>query len=287
MMRTAHFIITYTDPRLTERVIKRMDHPDFDFYIHVDKKVAIEPYRYLQDLGNVFFIRDRVDVKWAGYSTIEATFNGIREICEKKEMYNYINLLSGQDYPLKSAFELADFFKTNEGKEFLLYYDYNKWPEGHLRYQRYFLSDYSFKGRHLIEKVINGVLPKRKMPYGFHPYGLCMFWMLSPAAAQYVVDTLENDLKLRRFFFYTWASDEFLFQTVLMNSPFRDQVVNNNYRYYDWSARGPHPKLLVDTDFEKIRKSKMLFSRKFDIGKDERILDLIDKELIYTFRDAL
>lgn len=236
-------------------------------------------HRHLGRLPNVFFVKKREDVKWAGYSIVKATFNGIREICESKTDYNFINFLSGQDYALKPAPVLADFFKKNSGKEFMSYLDIeSEWQEGRLRYQKYYLADYTFKGRYLLERIINSLTPMRRLPYGFHPYGGSMFWMLSPAAALYVADKVELDPKLRRFFFLSWASDEFVFQTILMNSPYREQLVNDNHRYIDWSGGGPHPKLLRAEDFDDIKRSGMLFGRKFDLAKDARIFDLIDAE---------
>lgn len=277
LMKVAHLILTYTNPQQTERMIRKMSHPDFDFYIHVDKKIDIEPYYYLREIGNVRLIEHREDVSWGGYSTVKATFNSIKEICSHGIAYSFINFLSGQDYPLKPAADIAAFFKENVGNEFLSYVDYiNEWDEGQLRYKRYFLSDYLFKGRFLAERLINLFLPERKLPYGYHPYGKSMFWMLSPEAALYVVSKMEKDRKLRRFFFFSWASDEFIFQTVLMNSHFRDRIVNNNYRYIDWTTGGAHPKVLVTEDFPKLKSSDKLFARKFDVTKDARILDLID-----------
>ena len=70
--------------------------------------------------------------------------------------------------------------------------------------------------------------------------------------------------------------DEFVFQTILMNSHFKNNVVSNHYRYIDWSAGGPHPKLLDANDFEKMVNSDNLFARKFKTSHDSKILDLLD-----------
>jgi hypothetical protein len=87
---------------------------------------------------------------------------------------------------------------------------------------------------------------------------------------------LDLNKKLRRFLRYTWGSDEFIFQTIIMGSPFKDKVVNNNYRYINWPEIGSSPKVFVTEDFEKIRASDALFGRKFDINTDENILTLLD-----------
>lgn len=279
-MKTAHFILTYTNPEQTERLVKRLSHPDFDCYIHLDKKVDMATHVHLANLPNVYFIKNRVDVKWAGYNAVKAVFNAIREICATNIPYNFINFISGQDYPLKAADELSQFYKANVGKEFLSFVDFeNEWPEGRLRYEKYYFSNFSFRGRYFLERLINAVTPKRRVPYGFHPYGKSMFWMLSPEVALYVANKVENDAKLHRFFLFSWASDEFVFQTVLMNSNYRDRIVNDNLRYIDWSKGGSHPKNLGVEDYGRIKSSGMLFGRKFDMTRDVEILDLLDTEL--------
>jgi len=280
-MRIAHLILTYTSPEQTERMIKSLSHPNFDFYIHVDKKLDINHHLFLKSIPNVYFIHNRTDVKWAGFSTVTATFECIKEIVATDIEYDYINFLSGQDYPIKSADYINDFFVKNRGKEFLSYRDIkNDWKEGLIRMEKYFLTSYDFIGKYKLEMLINKILPKRTLPYHLHPYGKSMFWMLSPEVALYIVKTVEEDQRLKYFFSLSWASDEFVFQTILLNSKYKDKVVNNNYRYIDWSGGGASPKTLDESDFEKIASSEMLFARKFDMATHPEIIDLIDKNLL-------
>lgn len=82
-----------------------------------------------------------------------------------------------------------------------------------------------------------------------------MFWMLSMEAAIYVVNTVEGDNKLKKFFSLCWGTDEFVFQTILMNSPYKDKILNENYLYIDWSLGGANPKILDETDFTPIKNS--------------------------------
>src|ERR1700759_3410014 len=99
-MRVAHLVITYTNPLQTERMIRRMQHPSFDFYIHVDKKIDIAGHQFLSKIPNVYLIKDRVNVRWAGYSTVDATLRSSREILRTGKKYDFIHLMSGQDYPI-------------------------------------------------------------------------------------------------------------------------------------------------------------------------------------------
>lgn len=285
MTRTAHLILVHKNPIQVERMLKKMYHPNFDFFLHVDKKVDMKPYFHLSSLPNVFFVKNRVNITWGGYSLMKATFNGINEICKNDHKYDFINFLSGQDYPIKPIKEIASFFQKNIGKEFIQYKDIiSDWKEAQSRYKKYHLTDFKFRGSTKLERIINFFARERKMPYDLHPYGESVFCMLSPEVALYVMNKVQGDKKINSFFTYVWGGDEFLFQTIIMNSPYRDRVINNNYRYIDWSEKKPNPKILRNNDLEKIINSPMLFARKFDMLVDTDILDMIDLKLEKTSR---
>jgi hypothetical protein len=278
-MSFACLIVTYTSAKQTLRLIQKLDNGDFDFYIHLDKKVDIETHRDLFDMPNVFFIKNRLDVKWAGYTVVEASFSGLQEIRESGREYAFINLLSGQDYPLKSADEISTFLSTQVGRQLIKHWDFEtEWDEAFSRIYKYHFTDSIFKGRYFVQRVINFLVRQRKVPTTMRFYGTnSTFWTLSPDCAYYVMDQLKANPKLQLFLRYTWGSDEFIYQTVIMNSPYKDSVLNNNFRYVDWSAGGGHPKLLLTEDYEKIIATDNIIGRKFNMDTDGNILDLLDK----------
>jgi Core-2/I-Branching enzyme len=81
-----------------------------------------------------------------------------------------------------------------------------------------------------------------------------------------------------RFFEHVFVPDELFFQTLVLNSPHRDSVVDANLRYIDWSTT-PGPKVLRTDDLEALLGSGMLFARKFDETVDAEILDLLDRHI--------
>lgn len=279
-MRFACLIITYTSAEQTKRIVDKLNNGDFDFYIHVDKKIDINTHRNLFDLPNVFFIENRIDVKWAGYTIVEATFNGVKQIAASGIKYDFINLMSGQDYPVKSADYISKFLSKNTGKQLIKTWEFETdWTEALARIEKYHLTDFRFRGQYKVQALINRLINKRRIPLQLKFYGTnSTFWTLTPECALYVVTYVESNKKLKRFLRYTWGSDEFVFQTMIMNSGYKDTVINNNYRYVDWSAGGSRPKTLVTEDYEKIIASDDIFGRKFSIEVDANILNLIDKE---------
>ncbi|MDP1817250.1 MAG: beta-1,6-N-acetylglucosaminyltransferase [Leadbetterella sp.] len=276
-MKVAHLIITYTDPLQTERMVKRMLDPDFDFYIHVDAKMPLNSHELLAKLPNVYFIKNRIDVKWAGFSTIQAELNSIHEILDSKRSYDFVSLLSGQDYPIRTVNEMKQFYEERKGKLMLKYREFeHEWVEGMERVSRYYLANYSFLGRYFVERLMNQLLPKRKLPKGLKFYGSSMFWCLSTDVLKYVLENVEQNNQRKRFYKFTWAPDEFLFQTEILNSPFADKVINENCHYYKHPPHTPNPQWLGVNDINDIMQSDRIFARKFNTNRDPEILNQLD-----------
>ncbi len=120
-MKLAHLILAHNEPGQLERLIKRLAHPDAHIYIHLDLKTGIEPFEYLAKMSNVFFIKDRVTVHWGSFSIVEATLSGFRQIAASDIAYCYVNLLSGQDYPLKSAAFIQKYLSDHPDTAFMNY----------------------------------------------------------------------------------------------------------------------------------------------------------------------
>jgi Core-2/I-Branching enzyme len=276
-MKIAHLLFTYTNPLQTERLVKKLMHEDADFYIQLDKKMGLETHRNLSKYENVYFVKNRVDVKWGGYSMVQSVFNALEEILSRNERYGFINLLSGQDYPIKSTPYIMNFLKKNIGSNFLAVKHFNtEWPEGLKRVNRYHMTDYGFKGRYLTERTLNFLMPERKCPLGLEYYGESMFWTISPEAAAYVLNFVTKNKKYTTFLRHTWSPSEFIFQTVLMNSPFQNTIIKEDLMEVEFPAGAARPKIYTSNDFIKLKKSKKLFARKFNIEVDATILDKLD-----------
>jgi len=280
MIKIAHLIMAYKEPAQIERLIKKLSHPGFDFYIHVDKKSNFNDFAYLSSLSNVFFTYTHIKIQWGSYNFTDAIIKCTNEILEKKEGYQFINLMSGQDYPLQSPDYIYNFFKENLHKSFVSFEAEGSdwWKSAIQRIEKYHMTNFSFRGRYIIQFIVNKILPKRKFPLPYKLYGTncTTWWAINRECAKYLVDFFQKNKQLQRFSTFTWAPDEFLIPTILMNSPFKNSIVNNNLRYIDWSGGGAHPKVFSSRDLMDLKNSDKLFARKFDLNVDSGILDQID-----------
>jgi hypothetical protein len=280
-MRIAYLIIGHKNALQLSRLVDRLRHPNVDVYLHIDKKVDIGVFRNLENSQNVFFIKNRVNVNWGGNSTLTAIIKSMHEVFESGESYDFINLLSAQDYPLKTSNEIFEFFMANRGQNFISFEESSEskwWKQAAARYERYHLTDWSIPGKYLLQNLVNSLAPKRKFPADMKLYGSAKstWWSISGDCARYVVKEAVGNKKLSSFLKYCWGTDEFVIATLIMNSTFKAQVVNNNLRYIDWSEGNANPKILTEKDSSNLQRSDMLFARKFDIDIDSEILDEID-----------
>jgi hypothetical protein len=274
-MKIACLILTHKNPEQLQRIIKAMQHPAIDIYIHVDKKVDIHAFADLENESNVFFIKNRVKVYWGSYSVIQATLNGFAEIIPKS--YDYINVMSAQDFPLKPASFIYEYIKKRRGTEFVTCLSVDKqWQEAKIRVTNYFFMNWRFPGRFRLEKIINAVLPKRKFPLNYEIVGKECWFTITTAAAIYIVDFIKKHPEAVRFFKFTWTADELMIPTILYNSQFKDRI-SDNLVYIDWSeSLDAHPKIFKMKDAEKLSQSEKLFARKFDVAVDEEILSYLE-----------
>jgi len=279
-MRIACLIMAHRDPSQIERLLKKFDHPAFDFFIHLDKKIDMRSFAYLGKMDRVYFIHNRIKVRWASYSFLDAVLISFREIFNCGRDYDFISVMSGQDYPIKPISTIYSFLEENAGKNFICYEEDDEWwNHAVTRINKYHFTNFGFKGRYRLQFLINALLPERKFPLPYTLFGgpraMCM--SLHMECAKYVVNFIDNDKKLQRFAHFTWGPDEFLIPTIIMNSSYKDSVINNNFYYIDWSRGGSNPKTLTVEDFEILTKTDKMLARKFDISEDSTILDMIDE----------
>jgi hypothetical protein len=286
-MRLVHIIFVHKNPIQLERLIKAMAHKNMDFYIHVDKKVDKTAFEYLNKIKQVTFIKKRVACNWGGFSLVKAMMNSIDEIHASGIKYDFINIMSGQDYPIEPINDIYDFFNNHLGYSFINYeesFQSEWWSKAKFRYKHYHLTDFNFLGRYQLQKIVNWLLPYRKFPSSLTPYGsqVATWSTLSFESAIYLSSYIKTNSRLKRFLSFTWGCDEFAFITILMNSCYKDKIINDNCRYIVFSEGESRPKTFDINDYEKIIESKMLFARKFDINVDTQILDKLD-----TYRNKI
>ena len=119
-MKIAYLIQCHKSAEQINELIKRLsadtEEYNTDFYIHVDAKSDI--CDKIITAENIILLKKRVNVKWGHISQVEATLELMSTAVNANKGYDYLWLISGQDYPIKSNkfiwIKNTTFFKTVE-----------------------------------------------------------------------------------------------------------------------------------------------------------------------------
>ncbi|WP_268934893.1 beta-1,6-N-acetylglucosaminyltransferase [Sphingomonas sp. Leaf4] len=223
---------------------------------------------------------------WSGIGIVRATMELIYAAERSDIRFDRATLLSGADYPIKSAAEIAAILDANPTAEFIEAFAMkapNRWSEQEGVYRapgRVERFHFRFRSRAI---AIPGW--RRKLPYNHVAHGGGQWWTLTHAALRHIADTGRSKPWLLRFYANTMLPDEGFIQTILANSPFGAAIANDDLRLTIWNRpEPPYPALLGPTDFDVIAKSPALFARKLSLARFPALYDRIDAELLHSDR---
>lgn len=279
-MEVVHVILAHKNPRQIKRLIDSLTHSGSLVVLHVDRKVNISSFKAELSLPNVHFVNNRVNVNWGGFSQVEAVVNSFKELIKIAPEVQYVNLLSGQDFPIKGISRFHEFLDANPGNAYMEFQSFDDpWVIAAAeRFNKYHFSDVNFFAKFKIEKLITSLLPKRVFPENFKLAGRSQWFTIDGECLNYILHFISNQRSLYRKFKYSWGADELVFQTILYNSPLKYKLINNNLRYIDWSDNQSSPKTITIQDRTKLMESAAFFARKFDMNVDEGIFDFLEEQ---------
>lgn len=264
---------------LTDRLVDELTC----VYIHVDKKNE-ELFKELKNEytnnENVFIIDNRVEVNWSGFSQVQATLNLMESALKNNKFkFEYISLISGQDFPIKNNNYIRKFLTDNNGFEFIQYRNINNDNEFLFRLKIYNFFRENKNARKIYVKIVDNILRrlqklviKRNNLEGLDLYTGSSWFTLSRECVEYIFKHLGENGKYILDFKYTFCPDEEFFQILILNSKFKEKVINDNLRYIDWEGCHGSPRTLGISDINKIKSSNKHLARKIDIDIDSEII---------------
>jgi hypothetical protein len=276
-MKIGYIITAHTLPDQLVRLVRRLESDDARFFIHVDRRAADEVMSAVErELGSrpdVQLVR-RHRVHWASFSQLRAVLEGVDALLASPDRLDYGVLLTGQDYPLRAPASIESTLASAAGRSFIVY----RPATGRFleRVTRWHWHGEVLGRRVRVPNRFVALNVRRTLPPGLEPYTGFGHWCLSRACLEYVA---ARDPELTSFFRWSSSPDEAYFQTVLMNSPLADTLVNDDLRYVDWSEGGASPKVLTSWDLERMLRSPALFARKFDARIDPDVIDALDAHI--------
>ena len=283
-MRFAYMIQAHKNCRQIIRLIDSLADADTDFYIHIDKKyddLFEELSEAVAGRKNISLIKNRISVNWSSFSQVEATLKLLESVIESAREYNYISLISGQDYPIKSNAEIKEYLRAYNGKEFIEAFGIDGY-EWRLNTYNFFSEYRGNRNMHIriidkILRVIQKGFVNRKNFKDFNLYKGSNWFTITYDCAEYIHGFISQNREFTNKFKYTACSDEHFFQIIIMNSKYSYNVADENLRYIKWIKGSSNPEIMTMDCLEDILESRMLLARKFDFDRDIDIINKIDE----------
>ena len=310
--KICYLILAYNDPKHLYRLVSRLNDRA-DFYIHIDKKSNIEPFKKIvKDFPNVILIENRVKVYWGGFSIVQAELNLIEAALNKKEPYFRYVLLSGADYPIKTTKEIYHFFEKSQDVEFIRAINLDKLENKELfglhidlwqKHDYPWINRSTTKTFKLFRAAVNRILRNFKLPksirhHKFDLYHGSQWWALTDNCLRELMATYHTNEKDYLNFKIGFASDEKFFHTLFFNSSYASKNQVNGpdkpMGAKDRTETSLQTSLLANVhiidksmtkwftyeDLNEIKTSDKLFLRKVSTEKSEKLLDAIDQQIL-------
>lgn len=269
-MKYAYLIIAHHEFTVLQYLVRLLDDPRNDIYVHFDKKAKNIP-----DLScmysHVYTVNERIDVRWGHESQIQSEYALFETAINGAEQYDRYILISGTHLPLKTQDEIHAFFNDHYGKEVLSPIGTNDYEIDMKLFRHHFFVRWYKHPRPIVRKcsqflwhvflkaqyVLN--IKRVRPPVSIKANN----WVcLTPQAMAYIV---EKKKEVLRQFKRTFCGDEFFVPYLLENAPDKFKVVSYPKLLYNDFVR-ESPRVLCDEDLESLIQSDYLFARKFSEG---------------------
>lgn len=119
-MPIAYSILVYTDLKMLELLLESIFKPHNIYCIHVDNKSSQvykdSVYKLASCHENVFVAKKMHNIEWGKFSIVEAEMSCMEELLAKSGTWKYFINLTGQEFPLRTNYELARILTSLGGR---------------------------------------------------------------------------------------------------------------------------------------------------------------------------
>jgi hypothetical protein len=317
-MRVCYYIQTHTRPTQVNRLvelIKRGSPKSIVVITHDERGAAINT-SYLESLPKVYVLTGPGG--YGDFSHIDRYFTAVDWLNDRGLEFDWLENLTGQDYPLRPIAEIETVLSHTETDGFMQYapvfpkripanadlgagptfrlcrpfdastrYDFRHWRIGRptpakQRWLRPLMAVDWMQPWFRLSLAFStiGIRRQNSLFNGdFICYGGSFFCTLSARSVQYVRQFARDNPEVVEFFRSTLAPDEVFFHSVLVNSG-KFSFIPDSKRYIDFTnSRNNHCKILGINDLDTMFASGAHWARKFDANRDAEVIEVLDRRV--------
>ena len=288
-MRIAYIILCHKNPNQINHLVNELITKNSDVFLHIDLKSNIKDEIIKNKNVHILPKEESFSIAWGSVNMIKATLNLIKSAKKQDKNYDYICLLSGQDFPIVSQQDITNRLRKDTSINYINIVDKN--TKEYSRYKKLYELWYPkwITKNNLFIKIIKRIYMiltggfsytfgfiKRKKPFNFDFEFGSQWWCLTSQCAYYILDYCDKHPEYIKYYENTIIPDECFFQTIFMHSPFNNNY-SDNLTFVNWKDNRRSPETLTIQDYGKIKeKSKTkCFARKFDEEIDKEIIKKI------------
>lgn len=291
MKNHAFLILVHKQPELLGRILKVLSTDNHHFYINVDaKNNNYELFRKeTEGIANVNYLHPSVEVGHASITMLKAEITLMKAVYNCGKKYDYIHLISGQDYPLRSNEQFDRFFEHTTDS--FMCYDFDQDLPKMEKYYKWCMSGWHPNVTHSFTARLFNKLRLSSLT--------ALFWRRKPVenlsggwqwfswhwdVVEFAMDYLDKNPAFFMRFNHCASPDEHFFHTLFFKH--LDELrIRKHYplRYISWH---PHrevesdyrPYILNELDYDYVIQSPTFFCRKVDAVESLLLLDMIDAQ---------
>ena len=283
-IKMAYLLVAHKCPEQVNLFIQQLlDYGDCDIYIHIDKK---KPEMIEKIVKNSrVFVCSIYDVRWGSFEIVKAGYYLMRMARSSGKNYTHMYFGSGQDLLVKKGlYEYLDEHPdttfihmvgevTNRDRESARYRV--RWPQKLMIRNDLHLYRFIRIVMQLLCKIGIVLFPNKKKlesPVRFYEGRT---WFIAPIRVmKYILDYIDENPDYESFWEESLAADLMFFQSIIMNSPYKDKVEDElMYAEFGKTFRtNNHPLTVTMNMRERIAAGNYFCARKFEIDEDEEVI---------------
>lgn len=300
-MKIAYLISAYTDANQLNNLINKLDGENIRFFIHIDKKVSIIPFKNIVNQHpHAKLIDKRIYVQWGGFGQVLYQKAMLEEVMNSKILFDRVFIITGQDYPIISNTEIEKELSANKDKEYITGFNLTK-SNNQAQLKNicwyHFFRDLPVKSYKLKKcfsggaRLIMKILPFRKKAYllinnqQWDIYKSSSYMCITYNCAKYIYSQLCENKELMRYFKTSYIPEEMVIPTIVFNSIFaRNATIIQDsdnlqaisaitYFHYNGAI-----KVFTETDFNELKKCKKMFARKFSSQLSYKLIEKLRQD---------